>query len=88
MEGLIEEYEKVKKHNFTLEFIYPTKEQRNHMNIINRDMSEAEKNKIKENNRNILNLISEIKNGDIRIEDINGLNELLSLLNQKGGINN
>lgn len=47
MEGLIAEYEKVKDHRFTLDFIYPTKAQRDHMNIVNRDMSEAEKQKIK-----------------------------------------
>lgn len=85
MDGLIKEYEKLKTHNFTLDFIYPTKGQRDHMNIVNRDMSEAEKNKIKESNISISNLVSELKNGNIYIEDFDKkqLNELISLLNQK-----
>lgn len=47
MDGLIAEYKKVKDHNFTLDFIYPTKAQRDHMNIVNRDMSEAENERFK-----------------------------------------
>ncbi|MDO4269703.1 MAG: ATP-binding domain-containing protein [Eubacteriales bacterium] len=70
MRGLIGEYKKVKEHQFTLDFIYPTQAQRNHMNVVNRDMSEAEKSKVRKNKGNLANLISELENGQIYLEDL------------------
>ena len=40
------------------------------MNIVNRDMSEAEKNKIKKSKGNIASLIEELESGNIYIEDL------------------
>lgn len=70
MDKLIEEYNQVKTHDFSLEFIYPTKAQRDKMNIVNRDMSEAEKHRVKQSKANISDLISSIENGQIFIEDL------------------
>lgn len=70
MDNLISEYKKVKSHNFTLDFIYPDKSQREKMNIVNRDMSESERNKVKESKINIENLIKELENGEIFLEDL------------------
>jgi len=70
MKYLIDEYQEVKNHNYTLDFIYPTKSQRDSMNIVNRDMSDVEKNKVKKSKNNIADLISEIENGQIFIEDL------------------
>lgn len=70
MDKLIDEYNEVKKHDFTLNFIYPTKAQRTKMNIVNRDMSEAEKHRVKTSKDNIANLIAELENGQIYIEDL------------------
>lgn len=88
MDGLIAEYESIKKHKFTLDFIYPTKAQRDHMNIVNRDMSEVEKNKIKKSKGNIASLIEELESGNIYIEDLgeDQVERLMSLLKGKGGI--
>lgn len=85
MDGLIAEYQEVKKHNFTLDFIYPTQSQRDHMNIVNRDMSEAEKAKIKRSKENIANLIKELESGSVFLEDIgeDKVERLLSLLKGK-----
>lgn len=84
MDGLIAEYENIRNHRFTLDFIYPTKAQRDHINIVNRDMSEVEKNKIKKSKENIANLIEELQRGDIYIEDLGEQAELLrSLLKSK-----
>ena len=86
MDGLIAEYQNVKKHKFTLDFIYPTKAQRDHMNIVNRDMREAEKNKIKKSKGNIVSLIEELESGNIYIEDLgeDQVERLMSLLKGKG----
>ena len=70
MDKLIDEYKKVKAHNYTLDFIYPDKSQREKMNIVNRDMSAAEKNKVQKNKTNIENLIMELENGEIFLEDL------------------
>lgn len=70
MDKLIDEYNKVKEHDFTLNFIYPTKSQRNKMNIVNRDMSEAEKHRVRTSKDNIANLITELESGQIYIEDL------------------
>lgn len=70
MEGLIKEYNTVKDCGFKLEFEYPTKAQRDHMNIVNRDMSQAEKNKVMKSKGNIASLIEELENGQIFAEDL------------------
>jgi hypothetical protein len=87
MDGLIAEYKKVKDHNFTLDFIYPTKAQRDHMNIVNRDMSEAEKRKIQKSKGNAENLIQELESGNIYLEDLgkDTVDRLISLLKSKEG---
>lgn len=70
MEGLISEYQAVKEHHFTLDFVYPTKLQRDHMNIVNRDMSNAEKNKVTKSKGNLTSLINELENGQIYLQDL------------------
>jgi superfamily I DNA and RNA helicase len=70
MQGLINEYERVKENNFQLKFTYPTKEQMEHMNIVNRDMSPEEKNKIKKSEKNLSEFLDDLKNGKLRKEDL------------------
>ncbi|MDX9743640.1 MAG: ATP-binding domain-containing protein [Arcobacteraceae bacterium] len=70
MQGLKNEYERVKENNFQLKFTYPTKEQMEHMNIVNRDMSPEEKNKIKKNEKNLSELLDDLKNGKLKKEDL------------------
>jgi len=40
------------------------------MNIVNRDMSAAEKDKVQKSKTNIENLIMELENGEIFLEDL------------------
>lgn len=87
MEGLVAEYEKVKKHKFTLDFNYPTQNQRNHMNIVNRDMSETEKLRVRKSQGNFANLIKDLESGKIFIEDLgkDQVARLRALLGEKEG---
>lgn len=78
MGKLIKEYNQIKAHNFTLDFIYPDKAQREKMNIINRDMSMAEKKNIKKSKYDVSNLIKKLENGEIFLEDL-GEGELAKL---------
>ena len=71
MEKLMEEYEEVKNHNFELEFVYPTKAERERLNIINRDMSAAKRNKRKRSQKNLKELIQGLEDGQIYLEDFN-----------------
>jgi len=84
MEGLIEEYNKTKAKNYTLDFTYPTKTQRNSMNIVNRDMSEAEKSKILKSQGEFNSLIAELESGQIFLEDLgeDRIARLRALLNR------
>ena len=83
MDGLISEYSKVKGNEFKLDFIYPTAEQRKHLNIINRDMSEAEKAKIRKGKDHLTALLSDIESGQIYLEDLGAdqIEKLRKLLN-------
>jgi len=82
MEKLTEEFSKIKNNNFKLRFKYPTKEEREKMKIINRDISNVEKEKIDTSITNLNELIKSIENEEIYLEDlppeiINSLKELL-----------
>lgn len=85
MDGLIAEYEQVKSHSFTLDFIYPTKSQRDHMNVVNRDMSEVEKSRVRKNQGSMANLIADLESGQIFLEDLgeDQVARLRALLEQK-----
>ncbi len=69
MDGLISEYEQVKAHGFTLDFTYPTQSQRNHMNVVNRDMSEAEKMRVRNSQTNMAGLIADLESGKFSLKD-------------------
>lgn len=86
MEGLIAEYNQVKDYRYTLDFVYPTKVQRDHMNIVNRDMSEAKKRKVK----NFADIITELDNGQIYLEDLGEerIEKLRKLLDRHRGDRN
>lgn len=72
MDKLIEEYEKVKAHNFELNFSYPTSQEIQEMNLIHRDFSSEESAKISSDvgaMSDTLDVIRRIKQGDAFIED-------------------
>lgn len=70
MDKLIDEYNEIKRHNFTLDFVYPTKAEREQMNVVNRDMTEAEKKRVKKSKGDLRSLIEALEKGDIQLEDL------------------
>jgi superfamily I DNA and RNA helicase len=70
MVGLKNEFEEVKANDFALSFKYPTEEERKHMNIVNRDMSDQEKTRVQKNQQNLGELLKDLSEGKIRKEDI------------------
>jgi superfamily I DNA and RNA helicase len=70
MKKLESEYMRVKEKGFALEFTYPTQEQRKVMNIVNRDMSPREMNRIAREQKNFKVFVEALAQGDIRKEDL------------------
>lgn len=82
MEELEKEYAKVKEKDFTLDFVYPTEEQRKYLNIVNRDVSNAEKENIAKRRKSVADLLQDIEEGKIYVDDLGAeqverLNKLL-----------
>lgn len=85
MNKLIAEYRKVKEHNFTLDFVYPNKSQRDKINLINRDMSTAERKKIEQRKTDLSSLLKDLEEENFYLEDLGEeqLDRLRALINKK-----
>jgi superfamily I DNA and RNA helicase len=70
MQTLIQEYERIKAHNYTLNFVYPDAERRKELKIINRDMTAAERSKVTKSLKDITNILQAIEDGDVKLEDL------------------
>ena len=70
MNALMEEYEQLKHNNFKLSFIYPDKEQREQLQIVHRDMTEAERNRLRGRQRSLNELIEDLETGVVHPEDL------------------
>lgn len=86
MQLLIDEFEQVKKNNFSLRFCYPTEEQRQYLNIVNRDMTEEERRRVHKNKNDLAQLLENLESGRIRLEDLGAerLKRLKALLDEEG----
>ncbi len=68
-DGLVDEYNKIKENNFTLDFRYPTEAERQKMRVVNRDMTSSEKRRVNAAKRSAENL-SNLLDGEVSLEDI------------------
>lgn len=86
MKELKEEIDSVKSHKYKLEFIYPTAEQRKKMNIVNRDMSQAELDKVNKNRQSWNDILTDLLAGDIYLEDLGeeAVSRMRDILNSGG----
>lgn len=75
MEQLKREFQRVKDNDFSLDFVCPTEDQRKHLNIVNRDMSDAEREKVAKNKNELSRLLDDLENGDLYPEDL-GSNQI------------
>ena len=83
MEELIKEYEELKKQNFELRFTYPTKEQRDKLRLVHRDMTTGELERLENRQQNLNALVEDLRSGNYHIEDLDPrtLDELREILN-------
>ncbi|MFA9462573.1 DEAD/DEAH box helicase [Thiohalorhabdus methylotrophus] len=70
MEKLIEEFNEVRGKKFNLDFTYPTEEQREHLNIVNRDMSTEEKQRLEKGTKDLSKLLDDIEAGNLFLSDL------------------
>ena len=82
MEELMEEYQRLKKEDFRLEFTYPNAKEREQLRIIHRDMTTEERKRVLNRRKNALELVDDLEAGNVRIEDLDEevINRLKSLL--------
>lgn len=64
------EFTEVSNHNFKLDFVYPTAEERKRLNIVNRDMSEQEKRKIQRGKGGLTDLLQSLESGEVYLDDL------------------
>lgn len=70
MNKLTDEFDQVKGNDFKLTFRYPTDEQRAHLNIVNRDMTEEEKQRVKKGKSELASLLEDLEAGRVYLEDL------------------
>lgn len=70
MRALQQEFEEVKHNKFELKFVYPTAAEREKLSIVNRDMTEQERKRIKIKSDSFIDLLQGLKNGEIHKEDL------------------
>jgi superfamily I DNA and RNA helicase len=81
MEGICKEVETTRDKKFTLDFVYPTKEQMDKMNIIHRDMTKEEEKIVKLQKQNMESLLESLRDKKLFKEDISP--ELLEMLHKE-----
>jgi superfamily I DNA and RNA helicase len=70
MQALQKEFEVVKQNKFELKFVYPTEEEREKLNIVNRDMSVQERKSLDKKSASLEDLLASLRNGDLHKEDL------------------
>lgn len=70
MEHLIDEFNQLKAHQFTLNFRYPTQEERKELVIVHRDMTEADARKIKAKKEGINQFLDAFERGELTVNDL------------------
>ncbi len=85
MDYLIKEFEKLKEYDFKLCFRYPTKEERDKLRTIHRDMTEQERKRVNSRKKGLAELIEDIENGIISLDDLDEdmIKKLKNLINDK-----
>ena len=78
MEALEAEHDRLVKNDFELRFTYPAHEQREHLRIVHRDMTDAERRRLRESGKEVGNLVKDLESGSLRVEDMD--EELLARL--------
>lgn len=70
MTQLMREFQKLQEGNFELSFTYPTREQREQLQIVHRDMTDEERKRLKKREQSLQDLIEDLQSGTVHPEDL------------------
>lgn len=70
MKKLEDEFQRIKDHQFRLDFQYPDEERKKQLRIINRGLSRAEQSKVKRKVDDLAGVLDSLESGDVQIEDL------------------
>lgn len=70
MDALVEEFERLKKHQFKLDLIYPTDEQLGKLKIVHRDLSIHDKQRLERKKYSAQELTHALETGELAAEDL------------------
>lgn len=85
MQTIRREFEELKSQNFELRFTYPTQEQREHLQIVHRDMTSGERIRLQSRRKGLNDLVTDLESGSVHVEDLDKqtIEKLRLLLAQK-----
>jgi superfamily I DNA and RNA helicase len=85
MTALKAEFERTKEKGFELAFRYPTEAERKEITIVNRDMSKAEKDRLNQKQKSLMDLLESLESGETFVEDYpeDVVRKLETFLNRK-----
>ena len=78
MHALETEYRRLLDHGFELQFTYPSREQRERLRIVHRDMTDAERRRVRKSQEELGTLVADLASGSLHVEDLD--DQLASLL--------
>lgn len=70
MQGLIDEFEALKSHNFVLNFTYPDENLLSKLRIVHRDLSPQEQHRLEQKKSQIAILLEDLESGALHAEDL------------------
>lgn len=70
MRLLSEEYGELKAHNFELSFLYPDLKEREQLRLVHRDMTEAERRRLRSRRQSLASLVKDLETGEIVVQDL------------------
>ena len=78
MRALEAEYARLVERDFELRFTYPSQEQRQSLRLVHRDMTDAERRRVRKSGKELGNLVNDLESGSVRVENLD--EELLARL--------
>lgn len=82
MDALVQEYARLKQHQYRLDMVYPTDVQLSKLRIVHRDLSEHDKQRLEQKKDTAQELTNALESGELNPEDLDGETraKLLALL--------
>ena len=78
MQAIKTEYDRLVENDFELRFTYPSQEDRKRLRVVHRDMTDAERRRLRKSGKELGNLVRELESGSLHVEDMD--EELLARL--------